>query len=60
MRKEAVWIIFSRCDGRMVLVALIVPTARLGRCHGGSGFARDVAGKFPFWLARCFKIHICR
>jgi hypothetical protein len=44
----------------MVFVVPIARTVELGDHRGGFGFVLDVAGKFPFWLERFSKTHICQ
>jgi hypothetical protein len=60
LKKETAWTIYSRCDGRTVFVVRIAPTVELGDHREAFGFVLDVASKFPFWLERFSKTHICQ
>ena len=60
LKKETALTIYSRCDGRTVFVVPIALTVELGAHRGDFGFVLGVAGKFPFWLGRFSKTHICR
>jgi len=60
LKKETAWTTYSRCVGRTVFVVPIARAVELGDHRGGFGFVLDVAGKFPFWLERFSKTHICQ